>query len=79
VDPWLASCGFNQRPEDGSRRFILINGPFRVPLYREHEMIRRSSFERFDDSVLRRARDHAQPIADGVRRLVMTGIDRDDE
>ena len=43
------------------------------------EVVGRCAFERFDDSVLRRPRDHSQPIADNIRRLVMTGIDRDDE
>src|ERR1039458_10393968 len=73
------SRGVDWRPENRSRRFVRIDGPLWMPLYRKHEVIRGGPLERFDDSVLRRARDHPQSIPDDVRCLVMTGIDRDDK
>ena len=72
------SGGVDQGTEDCSRRLVLIDGSLGVPLHREHEVIRGRALERFDDSVLRRAGDCAQSVADNVRSLMMTGIHRDD-
>ncbi len=71
--------GVDQRPENRSRRFVLIDRPFGMPLYCQHKVISRSSLERFDHPVLRRPGGHPQPIADNVGRLVMTGIYRNGE
>ena len=57
----------------------MIDRALRMPLHRKHEMIRGGALERFDDSVLGRAGDHAQSIADNVRGLVMARIHRDDK
>ena len=50
-----------------------------MPLHREHEVTWGRSLQRFDDSVLRRPRDHPQSIPGRVSGLVMAGIHRNDK
>ena len=74
---FLSDSGrIDQGLENRSRGFILIYGSLWMPLHRNHKVIRRCSFEPFDDSVLRRPGVHAQTIANRIRRLMMTGVYR---
>ena len=50
-----------------------------MPLHGQHEMIGRSSLDCFNDSILRTACHDPQPVSYDFRRLVMAGVDRDDE
>ena len=43
--------------------FVLIEGALRMPLHRQHEMIRLSSFQCFDDAIVGAAGDDAQAVA----------------
>jgi hypothetical protein len=49
-------CGFYERSEDGAGVFIVIDGAFRVPLHRQHKVVRLGALERLDDSILRTSR-----------------------
>ena len=50
-----------------------------MPLHGEHEVIRRSAFEGFDDAVVGTAGDNAKAVADCVGGLMVRRIDRQDE
>src|SRR5580698_3026158 len=68
---------FDQSTEDGARGFVLIDGALRMPLHRKHEMVGRSSFERFDDAIIDAARRDAEIVADRAGRLVMRRVHGD--
>ena len=61
---------------DSASSGLIVHTPLRMPLHRQHKMSRSSPFQRFDDSVFRATRHHAQPIARRIRRLVMRRIHR---
>jgi len=61
--------------EDAAGHFALLEGSLGMPLHAENPVSLGGAFDGFDDSILRRAGDHAQRIAGGSHGLVMTGVD----
>ena len=65
----------DQRSENRPGSLIVIDRPLRVPLYRQHEVIRGGTLDGFDNSILRRVRYRAQSISDDLCGLVVAGVD----
>lgn len=68
----------HQGTKQRSGAFVVIDGPFRVPLHGENEVIRLGSLKSLDNAVIGTTRDDAKPNADHVSRLMMAGIHGDD-
>src|SRR2546427_58040 len=60
-------------------RVAELIGALRMPLHSHHEMIRRRSFQSFDDAVVGTAGYNAQAFADRLRGLMMRGVHRHDQ
>ena len=68
------TCSIDEGAEDGARSRILLHRALGMPLHREHEMIRRGSFDGLNDAIVRTARDNAQPISQHVCGLMMRRV-----
>lgn len=68
-----------QSAEDCAGGFVFIDGALGMPLYRQHEVIGRSSFHSFDDTVVGAAGSDAQAISDRAGGLVVGRVDGHDE
>ena len=72
--PMSVFCCFHKRAENCAGWLILVHRSFRMPLHGEHEVIRRVSFQGFDDPIIGTTCDHAQTISDNIGRLVVARI-----
>ncbi len=65
----------HQRPENRLRNPIGFCAAFRVPLHRQHKMIRGGSLQGFDHIVQRGAGRHSQALSGLLGGLMVTGVD----
>src|ERR1700730_13341062 len=66
--------GGDQGAENGTRCFMVLHRARGGPFHREHEMIRRTSFQSFNDAIVGTAGGDAEAVADHVGGLVMRRV-----